>query len=589
MDRAELEVDNATLGISPLRLRTAEEVAQCASTSATSIEACEQSDLKTSAHASHVYTLRHVDVQPDDGIPLTRLHEGLGQTLAQLADPRLGESLRSIVLTLRTRHGKVLRKRSWWLGHLSTARAPWPIAASDVVTRDGERVHGMPEMPWDGRAVRISGSMQDPFLPRSRQQSYWENSTWMRGMTVRTRTGGVPAPFRSPVAGIVVWSAPYIRSMPPYTGADAGVNDERDWCVMVQDVWGTVYQLFGMARGSERMRIGQRVQVGDVLGYAHHTPLSEMPESQAPPADPPRAYAVQGFQAYPYRFRRLELRVGRTECARAGAACFAPDANWTYFPPQLVLAQRAEPSTMPPFVEPHQIYFAPASSDPRAHVPVAAPRSAAVHPQPLSGKVDVISTFASFETTPGDPDDALDPLALYALEWAAVPSPRHALCDDPSVYWRRSFEHSRLPSVRDASLNDTSFLLALYLPTVVVGSAAGHAFRAQIKSQFDEKERALVYALSRTHLGRPRVDGAWDIRREPARGLHGVAVRAWDLAGNHACTETTVHLTDAVAPQSNIWQPRPWHSAVLQSTLLGLPEAAATLLVAAARLLWILL
>lgn len=37
----------------------------------------------------------------------------------------------------------------------------------------------------------------------------------------------------------------------------------------------------------------------------------------------------------------------------------------------------------------------------------------------LAGDIDIHVGFASFLETPGDAGDALDPLALYALEWAA--------------------------------------------------------------------------------------------------------------------------------------------------------------------------
>lgn len=590
MEPAELELENATVSISALRTRSADQVELCKQGQLRSIEACSATDLFTKHEFTPVFTIQHEDLQPDQGVSLSHLWASANGSLAALVHPEPHGVLRSVIIKLRTnsRHG--VRTRFWWLGNLVPERGLWPIAASDVASRDGQPVNGSAlDIPWDGRAVRISGTMQDPFLPRSRQRAYMRDSSWARGVTIRTRTGGDPVPLYSPTNGTVVWSAPYVHVRPPHTGAHAGENNEEDWCVMIQDAWGTVFQLFGLQRGHAAVRVGERVRAGQNIGIAHQTQLSQMPPSTEAPADPPKSYEIQRFLPYPYRFRRLEVRVGRTSCIRPGDACFAPDAPWDYYPPQFVLRKRDEPSAIPPMVEPHRIYFAPAAASPLDHVPLAAPKSALAHPLPLSGRVDVLSTLVSFESTPGHLDDAMDPLALYALEWAVVPQSAQPVCEQTNVYWRKSFEHNRLPNPNNANLDDPAFLQAHYVPTVVVASVAGHAFRAQIKSQFDEKERALVYALSRTRGGRPHIEGAWDITREPTRGVHQVAIRAWDMSGNAVCTETTVLLTDVVTPRPNLWQSREWHTAVLDSALLGLPQAAATLLMGVAQLLWVLL
>lgn len=575
-------VDNATLHIHPLRVRTAAEVAECVAPNATSIEACEVQDIQGTQASAYVRHLSASDRHPDGGIPIARLRHGAQRAdpLTWLMDERLGNSLRSVVVTLRTpKH-----KRTWWLGHLSLAperRGRWPIAAADTATRDGLVVRNAHNGSWDGRAVRISGTMQDPFLPRSRLQAYAQNSSWARGVTVRTRTGGAPVYLRSPVRGTVVWSAAYTYVRPPTSGPQATRNNELDWCVMVRDEWGMVYQVFGIERGTAQVRAGDRVQAGSVLGTAHRTQLSLMPWSHAPPADPPKRYEEQGFLPYPYRFRRLEVRVGRIPCETPGAPCFDPEKAWTYYHPQLALVPRDAPSRAPPFTEPRQVYFAPASRTPLLTPPLAFPRHAAAHPMPLSGEVEIFSPFQAFEETVGDVDDAYDPIALYALDWAAAPRTSHALCTAKDAYWRRAFEHSRLAP-------NTS-LWAHYVPTLVVASAAGHALRAQLKSQFDEKERGLVYCATRTSLGHLSLQGAWNITAEPTRGEHRVAVRARDLYGNTACTETIVRLVDPTTPHPNPWVPRAWHAWVLQTTLVGLPAAAAALLTGIARGLWILL
>ncbi|WFC98050.1 hypothetical protein MYAM1_000772 [Malassezia yamatoensis] len=518
-----LQVDNATLQISALRLRTKAEIALCNNASSHPLELCEKEDLESESLNSTQYLLDKSQQQPDWGISLAPLAHKSSDSLAQLVDHRLGHGLRSIVITLRTLHGDVVRKRSWWLANLVSQGAVWPIAVSDTVSRVGEPKPINQTTNWTGEAVRISGVMQDPLIYRPKQQSYWLNSSWSKGITIRTRTGDPPPLVHSPVDGTIVWSSPYRHVSFPTTGPDAGLNDELDWCIMVQDAWKTVYQLYGIERGSVKVKDGDHVKMGEIIGSTFREPISEMPPIITPPTDPPSNYALQGFAPFPYRFRKLVIRVARTSCLIPGDRCFSPAARWTYYPPQFVLAARRAPSRLPPLLEPNRIYFAPASRKPFQHIPLAAPHRAAVHPLPLSGRVDIFTTFPSFDTTQDDLDDAFDPIAAHRLEWAAVPSTNDSLCYKRTVYWRRSSEHTRLPAARDALLEDPSFVLAHYAPIVVVASVAGHAFRAQLISQFDEKERALVYAVSRTHLGAADVNGAWEIERELSRGLYQVA------------------------------------------------------------------
>ncbi|WFD42135.1 hypothetical protein MPSI1_000774 [Malassezia psittaci] len=521
-----LQVDNATVQISALRLRTKAEIALCSNASSHPFEVCEKEDVESNILNSTQYLLDKTQQQPDWGITLVPSADKSSNPLAQLVDHRLGYGLRSIVITLRTRHGDLVRKRSWWLANLVSKRAVWPIAVSDTVSRIGEPKSIDQKTEWTGGAVRISGVMQDPFIYRSSQQSYWQNSSWSKSITIRTRTGDPPPLVHSPVDGTIVWSAPFRHTLFPTTGPDAGLNDDLDWCIMVQDAWNTVYQLYGIERGSAKVKAGDHVKIGEVIGNTLREPISEMPPITTPPTDPPANYALQGFAPFPYRFRKLIIRVARTSCHIPGDRCFSPAARWTYYPPQFVLAARKAPSCLPPLLEPNRIYFAPASRTPLQHIPLAAPHRAAVHPLPLSGRVDIFTTFPSFDTTLDDLDDAFDPIAAHKIEWAAVPSTNDSLCYNRTVYWRRSSEHTRLPAARDASLEDPSFVLAHYAPLVVVASVAGHAFRAQLISQFDEKERALVYAVSRTHLGAADVNGAWEIEHEPSRGLYQVAIVA---------------------------------------------------------------
>ena len=106
--------------------------------------------------------------------------------------------------------------------------------------------------------------------------------------------------------------------------------------------------------------------------------------------------------------------------------------------------------------------------------------------------------------------------------------------------WSRSFEHSRLAS--ETELDDPAFLHAHYVPHLSIRSRPGLQFSFQRYSQFDEKDRALYYAVTRQILGLPDVRGVWDTTREKRFGTFRVAVRARSLTSAYSCVEAKVHV-----------------------------------------------
>ncbi|WFD29689.1 hypothetical protein MSPP1_000700 [Malassezia sp. CBS 17886] len=572
VDPDQLDVDTAAVSLGAVRHRTWTQVQrECrvrgGVQAPASAEACEHVDVTASERAAPVSTARiaQTDVHADMGVALDA-----NPFDALLAAPA-GLSTRVVTLTVVSQTGDA-RTFSWWLAHVRVSdadRARWPLSPSDVVSRDSAPPVAASRGPWTGtEALRLAGSLENPVIPASR-------SRVSRGISLRIRTDGDPILVHAPVEGNVVWSGPYVHRLPPFTGQDAGLNDEEDWCIMLADAWGFVFQVLGIAAADVRVRKGDVVRVGAVLGTAPSTPLSEFPESEAPPAEPLRRYRMEGFLPYPYRFRLLEMRVAR---AHASWTTYpAPDApGWMYFHP-LHLLTRGTRSEIPPFPEPLHILVAPRVGDIARQTPQArasllqspAPR-AALHAELVAG-------FQSFFETPGDPADALDPQALYALDWAAeperaagdasadstrAPDAARSLCGQRSrsPYWRRAFEHARRPDTWPpplVELDEASPVFAHVVPRTAVAQVFGSLVPSMMRSQFDQKARMLMYAATRTHMGHPSARGAWNTSREFGWGsaaeprgptVFRVAVRARDVWGNTACLES--HVTVGAAPHS---------------------------------------
>lgn len=589
VDRERLSVATGNVTVSRVHRRSRKLAKrECASVLAGplvrgSLEACERVDLAEAAGVpippqAPPIRLSPAVQEPDDGI-LLPLSATLGAPVcASCSD------LFSTVVTLsidRIQRSPQPAERvvyRWWLGHLrfgARQRARWPVAPSEVRTREesgwGEVVEeqsaglaqaGAGSAPdrvsskhWDGLApVRLSGLMENPVLPRSHTHGvYMNNATWSRGISMRLPNGtddtpdGRQPPIRAPVAGTVIWSRQHVFAKPPFSGSYAGANDQLDWCVMIRDDWGFVYQLFGFdPAASIAARVGQRTVPGTVIGYAPRTPLAAKPPVLVPPAEPPRFYGIEHMPPFPYRARMLHIRVARPDPSWEAYA--APDTpGWTYYNPlHLFLPERAHyRSNIPPFADPARIQLArkPALDVLRSSPVTIA--SATAHNKPVvSGVLELFAGFQAFVETPGDADDGLDPQALYALEWATVPAYAPEPCKAPErTYWRRTFEHTKLPS--GAPDDDPSTLAAHVVPVLGLTGQLQRMLALRLESQFDEKERSLVYAVTRTTRGEPDLNGAWDTRRERHGGPHHLAVRARDFWGNAECVGTRVVLDNS--------------------------------------------
>ncbi|WFD07688.1 hypothetical protein MVES1_003057 [Malassezia vespertilionis] len=557
LNSTELAFDNARVSFAGYANRTAQEIRACAESTSmyTAIEACEFVDTQRDAEPMYEYRVSSSARLVEHGIPITQFaplaNAPLGWMLAESEET----VLRSVRITLKTHTRKgAPYECHWWLAHLfvpSHARARWPIAPSDAYTRDNRAVLGMVQNEWDGKEpVRISGLMQDPFLPHSRKEAFSQESAWSTSLTMRLRTDGSPVQIRAPVRGTIVWSRAYTRRRLPFHG---GWNDEQDWCIVVRDALGFMVTLFGFDVQAPHAQEGDMVDVGDVLGTAPTGSLSHTPPNTQPPADPPKDAAHEGFLPYPYRYRGLQLRVSRTAresaCVQAvepGNACFHPDAQHAiYYNPQLFLSLGTYRSSIPPFSEPARILFSPFVSAVLTEEPVAVPVHSVSYITQLHGPVELFAAFQSFQETPGHASDAMDPISLYALDWAVVPVDAGSPCDAPeTTYWRRAFEHSKLPNAWShpiGALNGTETLLSHYVPALALRTKLSPLFRSHMATQYDEKGRSALYAVTRTRLGEPSRGGVWNTTQEEP-GMYYVAVRAYDTWGNAECIASYVRI-----------------------------------------------
>lgn len=121
-----------------------------------------------------------------------------------------------------------------------------------------------------------------------------------------------------------------------------------------------------------------------------------------------------------------------------------------------------------PDANPASLFFASPSDDSGLTPPSIRSTTKDFFGVTLSGMVEIIIGFDSFQATPLDPSDQMDPVAIHALEWAAWPrigdsggssSTRgagnaHVLkgdskrCEDKpqDIEWRPSFEHAKVSS-----------------------------------------------------------------------------------------------------------------------------------------------
>ena len=529
----ELVVENSTLSLSAITRRTWPEVQQCTrvafSLGMQSMEACEEYDVENEPVSHQI--LHDADLHGDLSIPIRP------NPLPDLRSIGNDTALHSVTVTLHTvsSDGKP-RFYRWWIAHFSQPlmqRARWPIAPGEYVSRAGEANHVRPTS-WDGFDVpRLSGLMHDPFMTVSRNEQSALGHTWSRGISIRVRTNGTSVPVRCSVAGIVVWSGYLHRAMPPFDGPERGVNDQHLLTIMIRDSWGFVHQFVGLEVA--QVAVDEAVAVGTVLGYLPSTPLSPRPRSTASLVDMPKHYKEEGYESFPYRFRYLEIRVARPHSAWTSYK--DPNAKgWLYYNPLLLYVPgRSPPPMIAPFVDPSSFAFRPMNM---ASIPYA--MSMQHGSQWIPHQVELFVSFQPLIESPGDPADAMDPVSVYALDWAVEPEAKQPLCSSRHTYWRRSFEHSRLAS--ETELDDPAFLHAHYVPHLSIRFRPGMQFSSQRYSQFDEKDRALYYAVTRQILGLPDVRGAWNTTRENSYGTFRVAVRARSLTSAYSCVEARVHV-----------------------------------------------
>lgn len=529
----ELVVENSMLSLSAITRRSWPEVQQCTQAAfplgMQSIEACEEYDVENEAVSYQI--LHDADLHGDLSIPI-RLNP-----LPDLRSIGNDTALHSVTVTLHTvsSDGKP-RIYRWWIAHFSQPpmqRARWPIAPGEYVSRAGEANHVRPTS-WDGfDAPRLSGLMHDPFMTVSRNEQSASGHSWSRGVSIRVRTNGTSVPVRSSVAGTVVWSGYLHRAMPPFDGRERGLNDQYLLTIMIRDSWGFVHQFVGLEVA--QVAVHEAVAEGTVLGYLPSTPLSPWPRSTASLVDIPKHNKEEGYESFPYRFRHLEIRVARPHSAWTSYK--DPNAKgWLYYNPLLLYVPGRVPLPMiAPFVDPSSFAFRTTNV---ASIPHALSMQ---HGSPsIPNQVELFVSFQPFIESPGDPADAMDPVSVYALYWAVEPVTKRPLCSSRHTYWRRSFEHSRLAS--ETELDDPAFLHAHYVPHISIRSRLGLQFSFQRYSQFDEKDRALYYAVTRQILGLPDVRGVWDTTREKRFGPFRVAVRARSLTSAYSCVEAKVHV-----------------------------------------------
>ncbi|EPQ27709.1 uncharacterized protein PFL1_04847 [Pseudozyma flocculosa PF-1] len=631
-DTAVYRPETAVVHFGPLRRRSRDQVMLECGKQSGGIESCQDDDLgEAKANRSHADSLecrfdRPGAVKSGGRIVLdSRACTGWDDYWAgphiyhhrrSDDDDRGSEALTSFVVSLsvdarEAGKGSQNTHQRWWVGQLELdhSRASWPLAGNARSRRPGtdDRV-------WhQDNANRISGSMENPIIPKAskdepadpQQNVYVEQSSWNLGVQIRiplaittpppsaqNRTASAltaiddsapstemplllpPEEVFAPVAGQVVWSRPYLRHKPPLVGDGAGWNDEADHCLMIRDEWSVVYQIFGLDPATLSFREGDEVARGDVLGHALREGLSSIPPCTDPPADHSETKDDRSVRFYPHRYRKLEIRVARPH--RDWTEWKDPDElGWQYFQPLQVFREgrtregKRYQSTVPPYGSPTTLYFGRPSTDPLNVPPVAFASSDDFFVPTLSGQVEMYAGFEAFQSTPGDPADGMEPLALFAMDLGIRkrkdgerPPNREDPCDlgggggdggdDTSDKWRNLWEHAKLPNVwtgafiptstsTPASVRWHSKLFSHYQPSFSYGTW----FPAKMSSQFDEKSRHLYYVVGRQVRGEPKIKGSFDVQRDlmdEGPGRYRIVVRGRDYWGNAGCVASDVNL-----------------------------------------------
>ncbi|KAN0064223.1 hypothetical protein ACQY0O_003390 [Thecaphora frezii] len=612
VDTAAFRPESAVVRIGPVRSRTRDDVMLECGSEVGGIESCEDDDLASDPSDEAQETLECHFAEPDAVETGGRLvlspracpgwHEfwsSAEEHQAHKSRREGGETLDSFVIGLSIEAQQpdaVAVSERWWVGHLrlDRSRASWPLAGNALSRQPGNE-----ESVWHPDNVnRISGTMQDPLLPKTshvdpadpQQGVYIEQSSWNLGVQIRipsattnprsNRTAAAtgdgaslllpPEKVFAPVAGQVVWSRPYVRRKPPLVGAGAGLNDEVDHCLMIRDEWSIVYQIFGIDPATIAVGEGDEVARGEVLGHALREGLSSIPPSTEAPADHGESKDDRAVRFYPYRYRKLEVRVARPH--RSWREWKDPDeVGWQFFQPLQVLREgrvartgKRYRSGVPPYGSPTTMYFArPAKAEDGmegAAATVAFASSEDFFTPTLEGKVVVVAGFEAFQQTPGDVEDGMEPVAVYAMDlgvrkWGqgqrVGERERCSLGGEEGEgeRWRTMWEHSKIPNAwtspfltsKPASVRWQSKLLSHYQASL----SYGRFFPTRFTSQFDEKAKRLFYVVGRQVRGEPKIQGALDVRRDlmyEGPGRYRLVLRARDFWGNTGCVDADVVL-----------------------------------------------
>lgn len=347
---------DAVVRLGPLRTRSRDQVMLECGQEVGGIESCEADDLAQDADPVLECHVRH-GLAPDYGFVLSQdACPGWQDYWHPMLNHRARErdALHSLVVSVSldgSSHSPPDAR--WWVGHLhlEKGRASWPLAGNGRARRPGRD----DDVTWHPDHVnRISGAMENPYIPRTsdpapsdvNQGVFVDQVSWGLGVQIRIPTTITnphlstsssatllpPEVVYAPVGGQVVWSRPHTFRKPPLEGAGAGENDEQSHCLMIRDEWSIVYQIFGLDPDSIQLQEGDSVARGDVLGNAMRDGLSLLPPSMEPPADHPDDKDDKHVSFYPYRYRKLEIRVTRPH--RDWTEWKDPDeAGWQYYHP----------------------------------------------------------------------------------------------------------------------------------------------------------------------------------------------------------------------------------------------------------------
>lgn len=582
MDVPLYSLDDVEIDVSQMHLRNWDEVHyKCGSTEGGTIETCEQQDKeeakrqvdqsnneRSQCKASriiHEQSRILIDAEscpPLSSILFKRELDGIMSTKTILESLVLTFTVQRLVPVVRESH-------HFWLGRLRRAEGPgpdggalWPFAGTAHGGNDST------SMKYTGLVPnRISGLMQDPYLPRSAHPDSFDPlngvdltfATWSYGVSIRVPHNNAeqedaPAvePVHAPVFGQVIWKGNYTITRAPGNHR----NDEQGFGLMIRDEWGMVYQLLSLKEESVKVDLGKSVNAGQEVGGASRASISLEPPCRHKPADPPKM--DDDSRRYPYRWRDLHIYVARPH--PSWTEWREPlERGWQYFNPLDAFTLAGRTNGITPDPNPSQLFFAEPSENGALTPPkIVATSQDLIQPPTLSSEAEVIVSFDTFMQTPGDEGDQLDLISLHALDWTIIPlgsNPNGILeanphdmfnCENvaPGTIWRTAFEHTKLPNSWTVPLPKTN-LLAHYVPSFTVGSVPW--FKTKYASQFDDKARKLFYAPTRIFVGQTDGRGAWDTRKEPdGNGIYQVWVRGRDWFGNAGCFGTTVRIKNTM-------------------------------------------